>query len=76
MAATLSPKSDFAGRIAAAYPDLSKSHRKIADFVMSHPLEVVALSIEGVAEASGASTATITRFVRAIGYSSFSEFRE
>lgn len=76
MAATLSPKSDFAGRIAAAYPGLSKSHRKIADFVMSHPLEVVALSIEGVAEASGASTATITRFVRAIGYSGFSEFRE
>lgn len=76
MAATLSPKSEFATRIAAAYPTLSKSHRKIADFVMSHPLEVVALSIEGVADASGASTATITRFVRAVGYSSFSEFRE
>lgn len=76
MAATLSPKSEFAVRIAAAYPSLSKSHRKIADFVMTHPLEVVALSIEGVAEASGASTATITRFVRAVGYSGFSDFRE
>ncbi|WP_291157534.1 MurR/RpiR family transcriptional regulator [Ensifer sp. SSB1] len=34
------------------------------------------MSIEGVAQASGSSTATITRFVRAAGYNGFSEFRE
>ncbi|MGO4659123.1 MurR/RpiR family transcriptional regulator [Ensifer sp. 2YAB10] len=76
MAATLSPKSEFASRMAAVYASLSKSHRKIADFVLARPLDVVAMSIEGVAQASGSSTATITRFVRAAGYNGFSEFRE
>ncbi|QWK81520.1 MurR/RpiR family transcriptional regulator [Ochrobactrum sp. BTU1] len=76
MAATLSPKSEFAQRMAEVYPSLSKSHQKIADFVLARPLDVVAMSIEGVAEASGSSTATITRFVRTVGYSGFSEFRE
>jgi len=76
MAATLSPKSEFAQRMSEVYPSLSKSHQKIADFVLARPLDVVAMSIDGVAEASGSSTATITRFVRTVGYSGFSEFRE
>lgn len=76
MSQTLNPKSDFANRMAAAYPSLSKSHRKIADFVLARPLDVVAMSIDGLAQSSGSSTATITRFVRAAGYSGYSEFRE
>ncbi|MDR6433567.1 MurR/RpiR family transcriptional regulator [Brucella pseudogrignonensis] len=76
MATTLSPKSEFAQRMAEVYPSLSKSHQKIADFVLARPLDVVAMSIDGVAEASGSSTATITRFVKTAGYSGFSEFRE
>lgn len=76
MSQTLNPKSDFASRMSAAYPSLSKSHRKIADFVLARPLDVVAMSIDGLAQSSGSSTATITRFVRAAGYSGYGEFRE
>ncbi|WP_421566147.1 MurR/RpiR family transcriptional regulator [Ochrobactrum sp. EDr1-4] len=76
MATALSPKSEFAQRMAEVYPSLSKSHQRIADFVLARPLDVVAMSIDGVAEASGSSTATITRFVKTAGYAGFSEFRE
>lgn len=76
MVTALSPNSEFAQRMAEVYPSLSKSHQKIADFVLARPLDIVAMSIEGVAEASGSSTATITRFVKTTGYSGFSEFRE
>ncbi len=76
MSQTLNPKSDFANRMSAAYPSFSKSYRRIADFVLAKPLDVVAMSIEGLAHASGSSTATITRFVRAAGYSGYGEFRE
>lgn len=76
MSKTLNPKSDFSNRMSAAYPALSKSHRRIADFVLARPLDVVAMSIEGLAQSSGSSTATITRFVRAAGYSGYAEFRE
>ena len=76
MSQTLNPKSDFANRMSAAYPSFSKSYRRIADFVLARPLDVVAMSIEGLAQCSGSSTATITRFVRAAGYSGYGEFRE
>lgn len=76
MSQTLNPKSDFANRMSAAYPSFSKSYRRIADFVLARPLDVVAMSIEGLAQSSGSSTATITRFVRAAGYSGYGEFRE
>ena len=33
------------------------------------------MTIEGLAEKSGASTATVTRFVRALGYGGYGEFR-
>lgn len=72
----LSPKSDFATRMALIYPTLSKSHQKIADFVIAKPFDVVAMSIDGLAVASSSSNATVTRFVRAAGYEIYSEFRE
>jgi len=75
MLPTLKPTTDLAGRIASLYPSLSAGHRKAADFVMQNPLDTATMTIERLAAKSGASTATLTRFVRALGFSSYSEFR-
>ena len=75
MSQVLKPTTDLANRISAAYPSLSGAPRRAADFVLQHPLETATMTIEGFAERSGASTATVTRFVRALGYGSYSEFR-
>jgi DNA-binding MurR/RpiR family transcriptional regulator len=71
----LKPSTDLAGRIARVYPSLSAGHRKAADFVLQRPLDTATMTIEGLAEQSGTSTATVTRFVRALGYASYGEFR-
>ena len=71
----LKPSTDLANRIASLYPSLSAGHRKAADFVLSHPLDTATMTIEGLAEKSGASTATLTRFVRALGFGGYGEFR-
>lgn len=71
----LKPTTVLANRIARIYPSLSAGHRRIADHVLSFPLESATASIEVLAERSGASNATVTRFVRALGYSSYGEFR-
>jgi DNA-binding MurR/RpiR family transcriptional regulator len=75
MSRALKPTTDLANRIARIYPSLSDGHRKAADFVLQNPLDTATMTIEGLAERSGTSTATITRFVRTLGYRSYGDFR-
>lgn len=75
MSRALKPTTDLANRIAQVYPSLSDGHRKAADFVLQSPLDTATMTIEGLAEKSGTSTATVTRFVRALGYPNYGDFR-
>ncbi|SEF46579.1 MurR/RpiR family transcriptional regulator [Bosea lathyri] len=75
MSRALKPTTDLANRIARVYPSLSNGHRKAADFVLQNPLDTATMTIEGLAAKSGTSTATVTRFVRALGYRSYGDFR-
>ncbi|CAH1659265.1 MurR/RpiR family transcriptional regulator [Hyphomicrobiales bacterium] len=75
MSQGLKPSTDLSNRIAQIYPSLSNGHRRAADFVLQHPLDVATMTIEGLAEGSGTSNATVTRFVRTLGYGSYGEFR-
>lgn len=75
MSQGLKPSTDLSNRIAQIYPSLSNGHRRAADFVLQHPLDVATMTIEGLAEGSGTSNATVTRFVRALGYGGYGEFR-
>ena len=75
MSRALKPTTDLANRIARVYPSLSEGHRKAADFVLQSPLDSATVTIEGLAEKSGTSTATVTRFVRALGYRNYGDFR-
>jgi DNA-binding MurR/RpiR family transcriptional regulator len=67
--------SDTANRIAHAYGLLSKSHKKIADFLLTAPAEAAMMTIDELAEACSVSNATANRFARAIGFDGFAEFR-
>lgn len=75
MPSFLKPSTDLAGRIASLYPSLSAGHRKVADFVLQNPLDTATMTIEGLATKSGSSTATLTRFVRTLGFNGYAEFR-
>lgn len=75
MSQGLKPSTDLSNRIARIYPSLSSGHRRAADFVLQHPLDVATMTIEGLAEGSGTSNATVTRFVRTLGYGGYGEFR-
>ncbi|MEP3686722.1 MAG: MurR/RpiR family transcriptional regulator [Sulfitobacter dubius] len=68
--------SEVAQRIAATYETLSPAHRKIADFILQNPTTAALLNNVELASRCVVSTATATRFARAIGYSQFSEFRD
>ncbi len=65
----------MAQRIANALPTLTRAHRKIADYVQTHPLQVATLPIDELATTLDVSVATANRFARAIGFPGYPQFR-
>ncbi|WP_438433163.1 MurR/RpiR family transcriptional regulator [Gorillibacterium sp. sgz500922] len=56
-------------------PALHPREREIAAFVLSHPQETVQMTITELAERSGGSTATVSRFCRLFVDAGFGEFK-
>lgn len=62
-------------RIRSAYPSLTAAMQKAADYILSHPQEVVGLSISDLAAKSGVSEFTIVKLCRALSYKGYTDFR-
>lgn len=62
-------------RIRAKYAELRKSEKKVADYVLANEVVCGKISLEKLAERSGVSQPTVVRFVKALGYEGFKEFR-
>jgi DNA-binding MurR/RpiR family transcriptional regulator len=58
---------DIFGHIQALKPGLSRSHKVIAEAVLTRPQEFVEKSVEDLAPWLGVSAPTLTRFCRAVG---------
>ncbi|MFN4058427.1 MAG: MurR/RpiR family transcriptional regulator [Roseinatronobacter sp.] len=63
-------------RIRAALPSLHPSERKLADTILSFPGEIASYSATELAQLANVSNATVTRFVRRLGYDSFDQARQ
>lgn len=56
-------------------PQLSKKERLIADYVLQHDQELIAMSVHEAAEAIHVSVATVIRFCRSIGLSGYPDLK-
>lgn len=63
------------GRIHRVYEGLPEGERKAADLVLDRPGELALWSASELADRAGISNATVTRFVRRLGYASYDEAR-
>lgn len=61
--------------ITEKYHSLTRSGKKLADYIFAHTTESQYLSITSLAENCDVSEATITRFCRALGYPSYNAFK-
>ena len=61
--------------IGGALPLLSRTEGRVADYVLAHMDDVPRLTVREVARGSRTSTATVSRFVRHVGYQNFSDLR-
>ena len=62
-------------RIQSIFNDLTRSERKIAQFIMDQPDEAIKMTASELALASSTSPASIIRFCKSIGIPSFTELK-
>jgi DNA-binding MurR/RpiR family transcriptional regulator len=66
----------FMAQVRAALPSLHPSERRLAEVVLNFPGELASYSASELARLAHVSNATVTRFVRKVGYASFEEARQ
>ena len=65
----------FLGRIRAALPSLHPVERRLGEFLCDFPGELASYDAQELARLSNVSKATVSRFVRRLGYASYDEAR-
>lgn len=66
----------YIARIRAALPSLHPTERRLADTILSFPGEIASYSATELALLANVSNATVTRFVRRLGYENFDQARQ
>ena len=66
---------DLITQIRTQYGLLSKSHQKLADFLLDNLNEAAFLSINELSQKVGISPATITRFAQRLGFQGYPDFQ-
>ena len=66
----------FLARVRTRLPDLHPSERRLAETVLDFPGDMPGYSASEIAGLAGVSNATVSRFVRKIGYGSYEEARK
>lgn len=74
-AMTTDMTKSFLLRVRDALPELHPSEQKLAELVLDFPGEMAGYTASEIAELANVSNATVSRFVRRIGYGSFDEAR-
>lgn len=68
--------SDLLGRIRQQYVTLSKSHRKIADYILSNYDKVAFMTASTLGKHVNISESTVVRFASSIGYEGYPELQK
>jgi RpiR family transcriptional regulator, carbohydrate utilization regulator len=71
----LASPSGVLARLGTLVPSLRESERKIADYILVHPEEIIFLSITELADRTDTSEATVIRFAQRLGYSGYAALK-
>lgn len=63
-------------RIKSLYPSFSKSSKRLADYIIGKWEDIPFLSVRELADLTGVSVASISRFVREAGFGNFKAFKK
>jgi RpiR family transcriptional regulator, carbohydrate utilization regulator len=63
-------------KIHGSLDSLSYAERKLGEYILDNPRETIDSTIDALAEQSGSSYATISRFCKKMGYSGYKDFKK
>jgi DNA-binding MurR/RpiR family transcriptional regulator len=69
-------RTSFIARIRDATPNMHRSELRLAEAILHFPGQIASYTATELAQMAGVSNATVTRFVRKIGYASLVEARQ
>lgn len=69
-------KPSFVTRISQALPDLHPTERRLAEFILDFPGELASYNASELAGLAKVSNATVSRFIKKLGYRSYEEARQ
>ena len=67
------PSESFVRRVRSQLDGLSAAERRLADFMLEFPGELASYAASELAALAGVSNATVSRFIRRLGYGSYDE---
>ncbi len=73
MPQTKNPAESFVRRVRGHLENLSAAERKLADFMLDFPGELASYAASELATLAGVSNATVSRFIRRLGYANYEE---
>lgn len=62
-------------RIEAILPSLREAERRVAEFVVAHPTDLVHLTVTEIADRTDTSEATVIRFARRMGFAGYAALK-
>lgn len=69
-------RNDIITRINSQFVSMSKSHKRIASYIMDHYEQAVFMTAARLGEELGISESTVVRFASGIGYEGYPEFQK
>lgn len=73
MSASKTSANSFVRRVRSQLETLSATERRLADFMLEFPGELASYAASELAALAGVSNATVSRFIRRLGYASYEE---
>ena len=67
--------SDFITKIRSSYNQLTKAEKKVADYILAYPKDVLFMSITDLAEACEVGDTSVFRFCKTMELKGYQEFK-
>lgn len=75
MAYEINKKIGGLAHIKSAYPSLTPTEKRVGDYCLEHPEEIIYLSVTQLGERCGVGESTIIRFSQAVGFSGYQDLK-
>ncbi|MEA3423840.1 MAG: MurR/RpiR family transcriptional regulator [Bacillota bacterium] len=69
-------REDTLNDISSKYSNLSKGHKKLADYVIANYDKVIFMTVHEFSKSVGVSESTVVRFAHSLGYSGYPSFQK